>query len=147
MIEIKPQKDLEVDRMLHGDFKDIDLSALETTECPHLECAAPSWGFLFDHKDKGHLKTVQIEARRRRGYMCYNACRETPGCSIWMVDEKDDDGECRMWTKDQSPCEPTDPYDATTAHFVSSIPGRRFLIGGNCHKLKPRPPRPPTKQN
>lgn len=68
--------------------------AVETRECPHLECAVAEKGFLFDHKDKGHLRSMKLSIKKRRGYNCYMHCRETPDCSIWMIDEKDPEGEC-----------------------------------------------------
>ena len=47
-----------------------------------------------------------------------------------------------MWTRAQSPCEPEDPFDSNTAHYVARHPEKMYAFGGYCDKMPPYVPRP-----
>ncbi|CAI6008094.1 unnamed protein product [Closterium sp. NIES-65] len=48
--------------------------------------------------------------------------------------------------REQNPCEPTDAFDSTTAHYVAKRPTGSFVIGGNCDKLPPMKADPQARE-
>ncbi|GJP56128.1 hypothetical protein CLOM_g15180 [Closterium sp. NIES-68] len=126
-----PEEEEEEKRMAEEDV------ALETNECPKLTCNTVTRGYMFDHEGKGHFNFTYTGVGPSRPHTCYLLCRKTLGCAFWMYNMRSKRGACKMWTREQNPCEPTDAFDSTTAHYVAKRPTGSFVIGGNCDKLPP----------
>ncbi|CAI5948683.1 unnamed protein product [Closterium sp. NIES-64] len=119
---------------------------VQTNECPKLTCNTVTRGYMFDHEGKGHFNFTYTGIGPARPHTCYLLCRRTPGCAFWMYNMRSKRGACKMWTREQNPCEPTDAFDSTTAHYVAKRPTGSFVIGGNCDKLPPMKADPQARE-
>ncbi|CAI5526366.1 unnamed protein product [Closterium sp. Naga37s-1] len=135
-----PEEEEEAKRLAEEDI------ALQTNECPKLTCNTVTRGYMFDHEGKGHFNFTYTGIGPARPHTCYLLCRRTPGCAFWMYNMRSKRGACKMWTREQNPCEPTDAFDSTTAHYVAKRPTGSFVIGGNCDKLPPMKADPHARQ-
>ncbi|CAI5491550.1 unnamed protein product [Closterium sp. Naga37s-1] len=101
-----------------------------TAQCPDFRCNWPRTGFFFDRPGKGH-QAVIVTAYTNQPFECWRICRRTEHCAFWMFEMQAIQGRCKLWRKEQSPCEPADPADVTSTTYQQRADGL-FVVGGNC---------------
>ncbi|CAI5524442.1 unnamed protein product [Closterium sp. Naga37s-1] len=99
--------------------------------CPKsMQCSASTSGYFLDGPN-GHLAIQYTGRGPSKPQSCSHLCKTTENCTWWMYNMLRADGECKMWSANQSPCIPEDTSDPETARF-DNTPIGWTVVGGPC---------------